>query len=367
MAISPLGGSSRGVSNYHKPDSEPAEQIDDSEISQRGQGVIDNNSEYASMTMLASQLIRRKSMALESEESSPFSERVLDEQADDKINHVEQVLRGETMTSHQLNRFLQGFFPDPSDLLMVVYELLRRKKLSKAMEKTLLRLQKTLQQGAQSRETLSGVNIALTARAFSEPMAKTAGELRMLYREFISYDGPAIYLYQQWIEEMELQEREWLLRFFSRALASDMQGLLPGGLNMMEFAQLYCQVGRLREIQSADAQFVPRLLTLPLLQGTANLSRSVEQLFVAAIRDVVGFGEQLENFMLKHLSVVSLTSKGVFLQKLLTAYSQIAVGVFLSMEQRETLLENLRDYLGQLSQQEVISLSKLQLQQQELE
>ncbi|CAI1904628.1 type III secretion system regulator InvE [Serratia quinivorans] len=363
MAISPLGGTSRIFVNNNAPgqNADAAEVLDDSEASLRGQGVIDNSSEYASMAMLASQFTRRKELKSQSEESSLFTEKILDDQADEKINRIEQALLREMRTPQQLKAFLQSFFSDPSDMLMALFELLRRKKLSEAMEKSLETLKEELVGGEQARAAMSGANVALVAKAFSHQLAQTPAQLRMLYREFIGYDGPAIYLYEQWIEELERQERDRLLRFFSRALSSDLQGLPPGCINMIEFACLFRQVGRLREIQSADYQFVERITGIEFIQGERFNAREFERLFIAGIRHVSNYDETLNHFISEKLSIASMGCKAIFLQVLITAYSTIAIDLFISAELRDELLELLRQKMEFIRIKENVLLDKRML------
>lgn len=128
MAISPLGGNSRYLVAQRDKGGEAPEVLDDAEETLRGQGVINNTSEYASMAMLASQFNRRKELRSQSEESSLYTDRILDDNADEKISHIEKVFNREVMTPKQLRSYLAQYFPDASDMLMAIFELLRRKK-----------------------------------------------------------------------------------------------------------------------------------------------------------------------------------------------------------------------------------------------
>lgn len=96
----------------------------------------------------------------------------------------------------------------------------------------------------------------------------------MLYREFLSYDGPVVYLYEQWVEEMESQERENIMRYLSRALACDLQALPLGDINISEFGDYFLRVGRLRELQSLEHVFTQQFFQSGLFRQHSQLINS---------------------------------------------------------------------------------------------
>ena len=95
MAITPLSFNTRFSVNTHTKSRAPvSSSSDDSDEVARGAGVIDSSSEYASMSMLAASHVRRGSSKKGSEEDwLQFSERILDKDADDKVLHIEGLLR----------------------------------------------------------------------------------------------------------------------------------------------------------------------------------------------------------------------------------------------------------------------------------
>lgn len=258
MAIAPLNYGNRfagGMQDSRRASSK-SDSADDSDEVARGLGVIDSSSEYASMAMLAASHIRRGSSRKDTEEEwMHFAERILDNNADEKVTQIEGLLNKQLMTPQQLRALLLQFFPDPSDFLMALATLIHRRKLKQEQIEYLETLQTQFLSEENARSAQAGANVALLAKAFAKKLKQSAGNLRAAYREFIGYDGPIVYLYEQWVEEMEFQERENMTRYLARALACDLQALPLGDVNISEFGNFFIQVGRLRELQSLDDIF----------------------------------------------------------------------------------------------------------------
>lgn len=242
---------------------------------------------------------------------------------------------------------------------MALATLIHRKKLKKEQIESLEALHEQLLSEENARSAQAGANVALLAKAFAQKLKQSAGNLRAAYREFISYDGPVVYLYEQWVEEMELQERENMMRYLARALACDLQALPLGDVNISEFGNFFMQVGRLRELQSLDTIFAQKFLQSALFGYSTDthklaLEKSLSQIFTGGIRGLVSFEEQLIAFVNKELRVVHTEIRARFLQLLLLAFSIIPVAVFPSMEARDALLEYLKIQMNDIVAQERI-------------
>ncbi|MGJ3354934.1 type III secretion system gatekeeper subunit SctW [Providencia sp. Je.9.19] len=361
MAITPLSINNRfSVNTQNKSRTPSSGSSDDADEVSRGAGVIDSSSEYASMSMLAASHVRRGSAKKGSEEEwMQFADRILDKDADEKVLHIEGLLSKQLMNPKQLRAFLLQYFTDPSDLLMVLAALVNRKKLKKEQIENLEALEKLLQSEDTKRSAQAGINVALIARAFAKKLQFSADNLRTLYREFISYDGPVVYLYEQWVEEMEAQERENMMRYLGRALACDLQALPLGDLNISEFGSFFNRVGRLRELQSLDHVFCQQFFQSGFFRrnekaNKLQLEKELSQLFTRGIRRQVSFEEELITFINEELHVMSSDMRARFLQLLLIAFSVIPITVFQSLDARDELLEQLKILMDQIMVQEQI-------------
>ncbi|MFJ1228806.1 type III secretion system gatekeeper subunit SctW [Yersinia proxima] len=355
MAIGPVGGNARFLVGQRDKSSSAAQASDDADEAGRGQGVIDNSSEYASMSMLAASHVRRRGPTTDNkEEWTRFSERILDGQADEKILRVETALNSKFMTPQQLRAFLLQFFTDTSDLLMALAALIQRSRLKRKQLEQLEALREQLEAEDLDRSAQAGINIALVAKAFAQKMQQSAGNLRMLYREFLSYDGPAIYLYEQWVDEMTAQERESIICYLARALACDLQVLPLGNINVSEFGALFNRISRLREMQSLDGIFRQRFAHTGFAFISLSGEKMLSKLFTSAIRGQDNFNENLIAFYSTQLSALSTDMRACFLQILIIAFSILPVGIFPSLEDREHLIDGLREYMSHLMEQELV-------------
>ncbi|SQI30663.1 HrpJ-like domain [Providencia alcalifaciens] len=114
MAITPLNYGNRMLLNTQDKSRAAAKSRDDSDEVARGAGVIDSSSEYASMAMLAASHVRRSgSKQGQDEEWMQFAERILENNADEKVLHIEGILNRQMMTPQQLRAFLLQYFTDP--------------------------------------------------------------------------------------------------------------------------------------------------------------------------------------------------------------------------------------------------------------
>jgi type III secretion protein W len=354
MAIGPVGGNSRFLVGQRDKSASAAEANDDADEAARGQGVIDNSSEYASMSMLAASHVRRRGQTAEhKEEWMRFSERILDVQADEKILWVEGVLNRKLMTPPQLRAFLLQYFADTSDMLMALAALIHRSRLKRKQIAQLEQLREQLEAEDLDRTAQAGINIALLAKAFAQKMQQSAGNLRMLYREFLSYDGPAIYLYEQWVEELAAQERENIICYLARALACDLQVLPLGNINVSEFGALFNRISRLREMQSLDSIFRQRFAHTDFAFIGLSGEKMLSKLFTSGIRGQDNFNDNLLTFYSKQLRALSTDMRARFLQILIIAFSILPTGIFPSLEEREHLIDGLKENMSHLIKQEV--------------
>ena len=359
MAIAPLNYSSRFLSNTQdKSRASSKSSNDDSDEVARGAGVIDSSSEYASMAMLAASHIRRGSSRKDPEEEwMRFAERILDNAADEKVTRIEGLLNKQLMTPQQLRALLLQFFPDPSDLLMAIMTLVHRRKLKQEQINSLESLYAKLHSDENARSAQAGANVALLAKAFAQKLKQSAGNLRAVYREFIGYSGPIIYLYEQWVEEMELQERENMTRYLARALACDLQALPLGDVNISEFGNFFIRVGGLRELQSLDHVFSQKFLQSDIFRyqfDTKNqvLETALSHVFTSGIRGQECFEENLISFVNNELGITHTEIRARFLQLLLLAFSIIPIAIFPSLASRDELLESLKVKMNDIVAQE---------------
>ncbi|EKT60889.1 HrpJ domain-containing protein [Providencia sneebia] len=359
MAIMPLANHSRLLMNPQEKN-RSSKISDDSEEVIRGQGVIDSTSEYASISMLAASHIRRSGAKKSHEEEwLQFSERILCENADETILNIENTLHQKFMASKELKIFLSQYFSDLSDLLMAIISLINRGKLRQEQLTQLKKLEEQLVQEDNDRNIQAGVNVALIAKIFSQKLQQSASHLRSLYREFLSYDGPVIYLYEQWVEEMTLSIRTNMMRYLSRALACDLQSLPFGHRYLNVFGSCFNSIGQLRELNALDQVFIHEILDTNLFQSfkaNTKLEKKLSQLFISGIRGQENFDDKLLLFISSNLKTISADHQAYFLQLLIFAFSSIPINIYQSNKLRDDLICNLKELMDKFFQKNGINL-----------
>ncbi|VVP32300.1 hypothetical protein PS865_04425 [Pseudomonas fluorescens] len=226
------------------------------------QRFVDNSDEMSAA--LRSQFRRRTDFGSKFEGMSESFERVLEEDVIPRARHIIAIA---SEGNHSLEWLLQqarGLFPDDSDLVLVLRELLLRRGMAEATRERLqMMLQKVLEQ-APAKRLKAGINVALKARMFGKALKMRAALMRDTYRSFLESEAGAAQSYEDWITLYGYQHRGSVLEFIETALLTDIDALDPS-CSREEFGQLLKKLGDLKRLRSADAAFIQRLLRNELI------------------------------------------------------------------------------------------------------
>ncbi|EHF3472365.1 YopN family type III secretion system gatekeeper subunit, partial [Proteus mirabilis] len=113
---------------------------------------------------------------------------IAEDGADEKLDKVMLQFRKSGRSLQELLQYLRKMFPDPSDLVMVLRELLRKKKLGAQLDAGIENEINRLLAGEEGKQIKAGINIALQAKAFAKLLCLDASVLRDLYRSYIILD-----------------------------------------------------------------------------------------------------------------------------------------------------------------------------------
>ncbi|PMY35960.1 YopN family type III secretion system gatekeeper subunit [Pseudomonas sp. GW456-L14] len=221
------------------------------------QRFVENSDEMAAS--LRSQFRRRGDFGSKFEGLAESFERVLDEDVIPKARQIQSLAKLAERSIEWLLAQARGLFPDDSDLVLVLRELLRAKVMAEA---TRQRLEALLQQVlAQSppKRLKAGINSALKAKMFGKALALRAALLRDTYRSFLESEGGPVESYEDWVAIYGYQHRSSVLEFIEAALLTDIDAQDPS-CSRDEFGQLLKKLGDLKRLRSVDAMFVRRLL-----------------------------------------------------------------------------------------------------------
>lgn len=268
MAIQGMGPVALGM---RPPDLSLGEKLGSSETFQEDASpaasqsrFVQNSDEMAAA--LRSQFRRRADLSDKLEGPGEHFERVLDE---DVVPRAQAILAmaGDSRQSLQwLLAQARQRFADPSDLLLVLRQLLQRSDLPPATRQRLEALVLQVQAQTPPRRLKAGINCALKARLFGRKMALRPGLLRESYRLFLDGDNDPGSCYEDWISLFGEQHRSPVLDFIEAALLVDIDSLDPS-CSRREFGLMLARLGDLKALRSADLLFMQRLL------GNALISR----------------------------------------------------------------------------------------------
>ncbi|NDL61526.1 type III secretion system gatekeeper subunit SctW [Acerihabitans arboris] len=193
--------------------------------------------------------------------------RILD---DDAIPKVEQLLRilndGKLSQEPSLLSYARALFPDDSDLVVVLREILRRRKLKEAVGKALAALLAQVEAQADPQHLNAGINCALKARLFGQAHLDLApAMLRGSYRRFLQSDRQSIEEYQEWISCYGHQYRSTILAFIEAALMADAYAATPSSGSV--YGDFCGKLGQLRLIRSGDDLFMKQLISNEVIVG----------------------------------------------------------------------------------------------------
>lgn len=345
MAISPTNLSIRNHPHRYHKTPEQTELAEDSTFYENGQSVIDNTSEYASMGMLASQFSSKKDILKKRYTSSEYAESILDNKAEEKIEHIEKKIELLNSNKESLQNYITSFFPDPSDLALALAELLRRKTISKESQEILEEILESLLKEEKGRFVKSGINVGRVAREFASKHDKSANKLRDIYRDFICYEGPIVYLYEVWMNELEENKRESLYNFLAKALSCDLQAGPLCSINISEFGNLFGRIGDLRKIYSAELILAVKIRFLIVECDINIVKTNISSLILYVLKDSIEYRDKIESILNSFIDKLSFHDTSIFLQTIIIALSNIAISLYTYIESRDEALHLLKEKL----------------------
>ncbi len=354
MALNPITGAPSALEIMKRSTPSTPAEVQQQPVEETGTQANELNQaqEFADdMSQAAAQFGRVRDLNRKRSESSENRDRILDDDVDTKLDQIFAVIDTNKGSKQQFYQFLRSLFPDPSDLLLVLLELLRSKKIRKAQRKLLEDLIDELEDADNSALMRAGINVALKARVFSKSIAKDPKALRSLYREFIMFEGPSIYIYGDWIDDYDEKQREQLLDFMLQALVADMQSLAPSAINNTEFGPLLEKLGEVRILYSIEETFINKLMKLVI----SRVKPSIKNDFLHVLVDGVTEPENIKEKLYQLLTVYSnltLSMRAALIQTMNYAFKALPTGIFISPEMRDELLENLTDIMTDIYNQE---------------
>lgn len=215
------------------------------------------------MSAAMAQFRNRRDLEKKSEHLTESFERVLEEEALPKAKQILQIARARNVSAEELLKQARALFPDESDLMLVLRELLRRRKMDEVVVKRLHALILQVEEQADPKTLKAGINCALKSRLFGKALDLRPNLLRASYRQFLQSEAPEIEVYADWIGNYGYQRRVLVLDFIESAMLVDINSL-DASCSRLEFGYLLGRLSQLKLLRSSDALFVHRLLANPV-------------------------------------------------------------------------------------------------------
>ncbi|AZC38208.1 type III secretion system gatekeeper subunit SctW [Pseudomonas chlororaphis] len=221
------------------------------------QRFVENSDEMAAS--LRSQFRRRGDFGSKFEGLAESFERVLDEDVIPKARQIQSLAKLAERSIEWLLAQARGLFPDDSDLVLVLRELLRAKVMAEATRQRLETLLQQVLVQSPPKRLKAGINSALKAKMFGKALALRATLMRDTYRSFLESEGGAAESYEDWVAIYGYQHRGSVLEFIEAALLTDIDAQDPS-CSREEFGQLLKKLSDLKRLRSVDVVFIRRLL-----------------------------------------------------------------------------------------------------------
>ncbi|MEO9382999.1 YopN/LcrE/InvE/MxiC type III secretion system gatekeeper [Chromobacterium phragmitis] len=280
-------------------------------------------------------------------------ERVLDEDTLPKAQRILQVAKTHGVSAEELLRQARALFPDASDLVLVLRELLRRRQLDEVVRKRLQALLTQVEEEAEPKPLKAGINCALKARLFGKALNLSPGLLRASYRSFLESEAPEAEVYADWVASYGHQRRATVLDFMEGALLADIDSQ-DASCSRLEFGQLLGRLTQLKLLRSADGQFVGQLLANPLARRFNPEEADWLVLLLSLLQQPQEVDALLADTVGKEALLKRHADRSALLQALYQACKALPPRLFPEEVWQPALLEALRELAGIAYKHELI-------------
>jgi len=254
-----------------------------------------------------------------------FMASVLEDNAEEKLGDLIRNVP-KLQTINDVISFARNLFPDDSDLMLALRELLLSRHLSDSQKKLIKKALDDLEKYCDSKKLLSGVNVSKIAKNFSSPSGDvriSARELRSSYLRFLELSLPATYIYQEWIEVFGYHNRRRILAFMLSALLSDIKAN-ESGILCAEFGPLCSRLTDARVLHTLDTTLTEQFTRTMTGDSVTSNEKKINtkrfiQTYLAGLIDYQAIEQNLKlfhdeyiknNFVKQKISVIRLLHHG---------------------------------------------------------
>jgi len=267
---------------------------------------------------------------------------VLEENADENFDVlVRQVPK--LQNYNNILNFARNLFPNDSDLMLVLRELIHSRKLSESQKKKVKEAIVDLEKFGDMQKIQSGINVGNIATKFSGGHGEkhiTPSDLRNAYLLFLEFDSvPVSYIYQGWIKQYGFRNRKRILSFMLSALIADTKANEPG-VHFHEFGLMSSKLSDARFLHSLDELVIRRFLSFPFWNQMRNLEEQViADIYMMGLIDSDKLKESLQNFSFEHMPLLTIKQQAKVMQTFMYVFNLTPAFLYSEIIYRDIVLE----------------------------
>lgn len=295
------------------------------------------------LSAVLTQFRRQTGFDKKSQRISEQFERILEDDAEPKVAKVFALLRSLGTSPEALLAYARSLFPDDSDLVLVLRELLKKRGLE-ALHSEIL--EKALEQAlmhADPQQCQAGINVGLKAKMYGARMEVSPKVLRAAYRDFLGSTENEVAQYEQWVEQFGLQKRSWVLAFFESALVFDIQAHDPSCARE-EFGRLLHHTVKLKRVKSSESDFIDAFKGRDITTKAGLDEISLLSWWFDFVRRPFEFEASVSQAIGSSLLTFSMTDKAQLLQMLLASVRSIDEQLFFDPQSKQLMLDKILDW-----------------------
>ncbi|MET3108411.1 type III secretion system YopN/LcrE/InvE/MxiC family regulator [Oxalobacteraceae bacterium GrIS 2.11] len=272
--------------------------------------------------------------------TDPF-ERILEDDSEHMIEGLHVISRAAEVSTDSFLAMARSMFPDDSDVVLVLRELIRRRKVGNIDTSALEDLLEEVWEKSNKKLCQAGLNIGLKARLYSRKMKVSPKSLRNTYREFLISDEGELFQYEQWVEQYGADRRGTVAEFIETSLMHDMHSHDPS-CSRREFGGLLGHLMTVKKLQESDTAFLQ-----VFLRGNLKLMLIENELLTCwfdCLQRPFKLKKEIEKNDMNNLTQTLFLTKPELQKKLLMAIRQIHSDLFMEPEVKQILIDSLLNF-----------------------
>ncbi|HHL2712782.1 TPA: type III secretion system gatekeeper subunit SctW [Yersinia enterocolitica] len=297
------------------------------------------------MSAAVTQFYNRKLYEKKAEELSSSFENILEEDAESKTDKILQIVQNPKVDLRELIAYVHKLFPDESDLVLILRELIRKKKIDKVVKKKLQELFEQIEKQADQKFINSGINCALKAKLFGKTLALNPKLLRASYRDFLLNDNSPVDVYIDWISNFGYKKRELVLEFIEGSLLCDINAL-DASCSTSEFGLFLQKLCQLQLLQAAERLFLKHLTNSKKINKLNEIEDVWLYFLLSILKKPESIDIELADILQKTLKQATRKETLTLLLTLYQGFQKLPMTLFSEEQALQDILEYLRVVLG---------------------